>query len=545
MSKLTKIAILPAMMCMTALGSSVGTAPGYAATSSSPDASRPNVIIILADDLGYADTSANPGGRFETPNIDRIAEQGVRFTDGYATAPVCAPSRAGLLTGRYPERFGFEYNVGGAPRALREGLGLSTDQITIAQLLKDAGYHTGLIGKWHEGEQSQFYPMNRGFDEFVGFLPGASSYIDPTLPGVHLAFRGFSDDILHSLVLGKTRQIDRAALGATVGKELATKGAAANDQKLAKAGARLASTFERRPLNQIVEGADHHVVHNEDQYLTDYFADRAARYITENAKGGKPYFLYLAFNAPHMPFMVTDKYYDRFPEIKDHQLRVYAAMIAALDDGIGEVLNAVKQSGEADNTMIVFASDNGCAAYIPGLCSNTPLRGGKLSFYEGGIRVPFLMSWPGHITPGTVYHNPVSLMDVLPTALAASGGKLPTDRPYDGVDLMPYLSGRIAGPPHDMLIWQSKPLVAIRLGEWKLRETEKDANTSVYGHYKLLFNLRDDRNESTNLSQKDADKLRELEDLLHEWEIPMVAPKWPTKRPVTYQIDGITFTLPV
>lgn len=503
---------------------------------------KPNIIVILADDLGYADTSADPGGRFPTPNIDRIAQEGVRFADGYATAPVCAPSRAGLLTGRYQERFGFEYNDGGAARALREGLGLPLSQITIAQILRADGYHTGLIGKWHEGELPKFYPMNRGFDAFIGFLPGESSYIDPKLPGVHLAFRGFSDEILHELVGGKTPKIDAKSLQAMLGTKNVIN--FNNNVRIERIGRRLAATFERHKLNEVVEGAGHYIVHNEHEYLTDYFADQATQFIARSAESGKPYFLYLAFNAPHAPLMVTDKYYRRFPQIKNHQLRVYAAMISALDDGIGRVLDAVRRSGIQDNTIIFFASDNGCAEYNPGLCSNTPLRGGKLSFYEGGIRVPFLMAWPGHIKAGMVYREPVSLMDVLPTSVAAAGGTLPTDRVYDGVDLIPYLTGEKGGAPHSFLAWQAEPLVAIRSGDWKLWETE-GPDTGVYGHYKLLFNLRNDLNESTSLESKEPYELETLEDMIHRWEAPMIAPLWQTKGPVTIEIDGRTFRLPV
>jgi arylsulfatase A-like enzyme len=537
-----KTSLAQSLMCMTAIGLSLAVVSRSAEAQPALTAPRPNIIVILADDLGYADISADPGGRFTTPNIDRIGKEGVRFTDGYATAPVCAPSRAGLLTGRYQERFGEEYNVGGAGRALRDGLGLPLDQITIAQLLKGAGYHTGMIGKWHEGLQPQFYPTNRGFDEFVGFLPGEARYIDPTQPGVHLAFRGFSDEILHELVEGQTPRIDARSLEAMLGTQRIID--LDSDTRIEGMGRKLGGTFQRHNLSEIVEGPDQRVVHNENQYLTDYFADRAAQFIGQNVKAGKPYSLYLAFNAPHAPLMVTDKYYRRFPQIKDHQPRVYAAMISALDDGVGEILDAVGRSGQANDTLIIFASDNGCAAYSPGLCSDQPLRGGKLSFFEGGIRVPYMMSWPGHIKPGTVYHNPVSLLDVLPTSVAVAGGKLPSDRAYDGVDLMPYLAGRKAGMPHETLTWQAEPLAAIRHGEWKLWETEGQ-DTGVYGNYKLLFNLKDDLNESKNLSKQDPDQLNQLEDLLHQWEAPMIPPKWPTKRPATYEIDGVKFTLPV
>jgi arylsulfatase A-like enzyme len=490
---------------------------------------RPNVILILADDLGYADISAYPGGRFPTPNIERIARDGVLFTDGYATAPVCGPSRAGLLTGRYQQRFGFEYNNGPARRDVGEGLGLATSEVTLAQLIRQAGYYTGMIGKWHLGSRPQFYPMNRGFDEFVGFLPGETSYVDPKLPGVHMSFGPLGDQVIHEAIerTSPDRKVDTS-----------------NDADFGRKSARLARYFSRGPLNQIIEGPQRRIVHNDHEYLTDYFGNRAVRFIRERSNSGQPYFLYLAFNAPHAPHMVTAKYYDRFPQIKDHQERVYAAMIAALDDNIGKVLDAVRASGQEDNTVIIFASDNGCAAYFPGLCSCWPLRGGKLSYYEGGIRVPFMMSWPGHIPRGLIYRHMVSLLDVVPTSVAAAGGAPPTDRVYDGVDLMPYLTDHKTGEPHDMLAWRALPLYAIREGDWKLWESS-GGESDRYGKYDLLFNLRSDLNETHDLSGSDPDEVRRLAAQLSRWSGKMIAPKWPTKRPTTYDVCGRKFTLPI
>jgi len=481
---------------------------------------RPNIIMILADDLGYADLSAYHVGRFHTRNIDRIGLQGVRFTDAYATAPVCGPSRAGLMTGRYPGRAGFEYNNGPARRELEQGLGLAVGETTLAQLLKDAGYHTAMIGKWHLGSQDAFYPTNRGFDEFVGFLPGQTSYIDPTAPGVHLSYGPLGD-----------------------GELVARYKSAASDSEHRRA-ARVAASFQRGPLNQIIEGPSRQVVHNEGEYLTDYFGSRAATLITQQAHAQQPYFLYLAFNAPHSPHMVTAKYYDRFPEIKDHQLRVYAAMIAALDDAVGQVLDALDASGQASNTLIYFASDNGCAAYWPGLCSCTPLRGSKLSHYEGGVRVPFMMRWPGHLKAGLVYRAVVSLMDVLPTSVAAAGGRLPADRIYDGVDILPYVRGTQPGMPHDMLAWRRLPLFSIRVGVWKLWESVDD-RTGKYGQYKLLFNLKDDLNETTNLASRHPEKVKELEGRLQQWVKSLSDPKWPSRPPHSFSVCGTPFTLPI
>jgi arylsulfatase A-like enzyme len=282
----------------------------------------------------------------------------VLFTDGYATAPVCGPSRAGFLTGRYQQRFGFEYNNGPARRDVAKGLGLATGELTLAQLLQRAGYYTGMIGKWHLGSRPQFYPMSCGFDQFVGFLPGETSYVDPRLPGVHMSFGPLGDRVIHEALA-------RASADRTVDTSW--------DSDFGGKSARLARYFSRGPLNQIIAGPRRRVVHNDHEYLTDYFGDRAAGFIRDRSRSGQPYFLYLAFNAPHAPHMVTAKYYDRFPQIKDHQERVYAAMIAALDENVGTVLDAVRASGQADRTVIVFASDNGCATYFPGLCSCWPL----------------------------------------------------------------------------------------------------------------------------------------------------------------------------
>jgi len=523
---------------------------GVKAPTASASAPRPNVIMILADDLGYADISAYKIDRFQTPNIDRIGLQGVRFTDGYATAPVCAPSRAGLMTGRYQERFGFEYNDGPAKRNLAEGLGLAVGEVTLAQLLKASGYHTGMVGKWHLGSQPQFYPMNRGFDEFVGFLPGEISYMDPDQPGVHVSFGPLGDSAAKAGRIAPNNDPERAGREPpAMGQREMTQPPTSQPGRQPtigqpRMGQRIADTFRRGGANQIIEGADRHVVHNEGEYLTDYFADRATDFIRRGSQSGQPYFLYLAFNAVHSPHMVTAKYYDRFPQIKNHQQRVYAAMIAALDDAVGRVLDAVDASGQAGNTLIYFASDNGCAMYWPGLCSCTPLRGGKLSHYEGGVRVPFMMRWPARIKPGLVYRNVVSLLDVLPTSVAAAGGKLPTDRIYDGVDLAPYLTGHKTGDPHNMLAWRRLPLFSIREGDWKLWESVDD-KTGKYGEYKLLFNLKDDLNETTNLADRYPRKVRELERHVHEWAHGMMDPQWPSKPPKSFSVCGTPFVLPI
>jgi arylsulfatase A-like enzyme len=466
---------------------------GAPAASPQTGAPRPDVIVIVADDLGYSDVSAYGINRIPTPNIDRIGVEGVRFTDAYVTAPVCGPSRAGLQTGRYQDRFGFEFNNGPAARDARENLGLPVDEITIADALKQQGYHTGLIGKWHLGSGDDYYPTNRGYDEFVGLLSGATAYIDRAVPGV--------------------RRIPIA-----------------DEQPY--------DGIVRRPLNKIYEGPDRTVVNNEQEYLTDYLGFRAAEYIGRNAASETPYFLYLTPTAPHDPLEVTQEYYDRFPNIQSEQNRIFAGMVSALDDMVGDVLDAVEASGETDNTLIVFLSDNGCAAYYPGMCSCEPLRGGKLTHYEGGVRVPFLVRWPDKLEGGQVYREMISSLDLFPTILKAAGGQLRDDRVYDGVDLLPHLQGAEAEPPHEFLAWRRSPMASIRLGDWKLWK-------STDGKFTLLFNLKDDPNETTNLASTRPEELKTLEDAYEQWAADMVDPRWPSRPHTNYVVCGTPFELPI
>lgn len=465
-------------------------APSVAARAAEP----PNIIVILADDLGYADISAYGVKRIATPNIDRIGREGAIFTDGYTTAPVCSPARAALQTGRYQQRFGFEYNNGPPTRDAEQNLGLPAGEITIASALKARGYRTALVGKWHLGANPDFYPTNRGYDEFVGILAGATSYMDANHPDVVVA------------------PTDDAPDGGSPGP--------------------------RGRFTQVIEGPERTVVRNEREYLTDYLGRRSVEFIRRGGPGRQPYFLYASFTAPHAPFMVTRKYYDRFAHIEDRRNRIYAGMIAALDDAVGEILQAVEASGEAENTLIYFVSDNGCAAYVPGLCACEPLRGGKLTHYEGGVRVPFLMRWPAKVKAGTVYRKPVSTLDIFPTALAGAGARLPGDRAYDGVDITPYLQGVRDGDPHPQLMWRRQPLASIRKGDWKLW---KDPEAG----YTLLFDLKRDPNETTNLAVRNPAKVRELEADIDRWARDLQDPRWPSRPPVTYNVCGTPFKVPI
>ncbi|MFO1200546.1 MAG: sulfatase-like hydrolase/transferase [Burkholderiaceae bacterium] len=456
-----------------------------------PAAARPNVVVFVADDLGYADVSTYREGRIPTPNIDRIGREGAVFTQGYASAPICSPSRAGLMTGRHQQRFGFEYNTGPPARDPGERRGLDPRELTLADALRAAGYRTGAFGKWHLGYSSEFYPLNRGFDEFWGFLGGQTNHIRPDAPE------------------------------AVNGAEPASAFVAGNL-------ARPATTVG--PGNAVIAGPQRTRVPLGDGLLTEQITEQALAFIERNR--ARPFFLYVAHHAPHTPLQVTRKYFDRFPAIRNRTQRVYAGMVSALDDGVGAVLDRLQSLGLARDTIVVFVSDNGCAAYVPDLCSAEPLSGGKLTYLEGGVRIPFLVRWPARIRPGTTHASPVSTLDVFPTVAAAAGVGLPRDRAYDGVDLLAQLA---AGPRGGRapLFWRTDPIRAMRDGDYKYVQ---DLNGAQF-----LYRLPDDPRETRNLAAGEAGRVAEMRARYGQWEADKVAPRWPA-RSITYEFDGRTFT---
>ncbi|WP_081916705.1 sulfatase [Caulobacter sp. UNC358MFTsu5.1] len=437
---------------------------------------RPNIIVIMADDLGYSDVSTYPGGRIPTPNIDRLGGEGVVFTEGYVTAPICSPSRAGLMTGRYQERFGFEYNNGPDTRDAAEHLGLAPDEITLAQVMRGGGYRTAAIGKWHLGWNDEHYPTRRGFDEWWGFLAGQSNYIDPRDPKA-------------------INVVPPPAPGAPMTS--------------------IVQPYDKTSrFTQVITGPDRQVVDVGDRYLTEEITAQAIGFIDRNKD--RPFFLHLAYNAPHTPLQTTKKYYDRFPDIANSRDRVYAAMVSALDDGVGAVVDHLDRVGLGDNTIVIFMSDNGCAAYVPGLCSAQTLSGGKLTMLEGGVRVPFMMRWPRRIKPHTVHTAPISSLDVFPTVVRAAGLKSPP-RPYDGKDLMIQVADGAVWSRRP-LYWRSTPIRAVREGDWKYLET--------YDGERLLYDLKADPRETVNLASREPQRVQALRSKLDAWESDKVAPAW-------------------
>jgi arylsulfatase A-like enzyme len=442
---------------------------------------RPNIIVIVADDLGYCDTGLYGCDRHPTPNLKALAASGVLFTDGYVTAAVCSPSRAGLITGRYQQRFGHEFNTGPMKRDLTEGLGLPLSEVTLADTLKKAGYATGMVGKSHLGMQKKFFPLNRGFDEFFGFTFGGTFYINPQEPGA----------VTMDGQWGMPRNITSRGANNPIFR---------NDKP--------------------VEESDH---------LTEAFSREAVSFIDRHK--GHPFFLYLTYNAPHTPYQTTRNYYDRFPGIKDEQKRIYAAMINQLDDGLGMVMKKLKAEGLENKTLVFFISDNGCANYTRA-CDNLPLRFGKISYFEGGVRVPFVASCPGLLPAGLVYREPVSTLDIFPTAVNLAKGKMP-DPKRDGVDLLPYLKGK-KGSPHEYLFWRAGEVLAVRSAEWKLfRHLDR---------YRL-YNLREDLGEQKDQSAAQPVVFKRLKEALSAWESELIPPLWAPAGQTTVELDGLKMEL--
>ena len=390
-----------------------------------------------------------------------------RLTSAYVTAASCSPSRAGLLTGCYQQRFGFEFNTSGGLITHELQRGLDPAAITMADVLHQAGYVTGMFGKWHLGTRPHLHPESRGFDRFYGFLAGAHSFLP--VPN--------DEPIYATIQRGST------------------------------------------PLR-------------ETEYLTDAIARETVAFIREQRD--RPFFAYVPFNAVHTPIEATPKYQDRFPEESDPTRRDYYAMTSALDDAVGAIVGALEECRLTGKTLVVFLNDNGGPLYT-GVQSNGPLRLGKLYLFEGGVRVPMIVNWPGVISPGSVFDGATSSLDVFPTVCAAAGIDVPDSFQLDGVDLIPYLTGEQVGSPHETLCWSNGPNIAVRQGDWKLIKSHDHV---------WLFDLSQDLRERNNLAETLPDKVQELERVHKRWKSEMAEPAWPSK-PKRRQvpIDGMIYEL--
>ncbi len=405
--------------------------------------SKPNIIVILIDDAGYADFGFMGNKDLKTPEIDILAASGTVFTDAHVTATVCSPSRAGIMSGRYQQKFGFECNGVG------EGLGIGLKEKTLASAMKESGYKTFAIGKWHLGDTEKYRPNERGFDEFYGFLGGSRPYFYNA---------------------------------ATVDKP----------------------------------GNPNALMHNNeylkfDGYLTDVFGDKAVEYIEQSK--GSPFFMYLAFNAVHNPLQAKEADLEKF---KGHPRQKLAAMTWALDQNVGKVMKKLEKEGLAENTLVFFLSDNGGAHDNQSSC--LPLKGWKGNEFEGGHRVPFILSWKNQVPAGKKFDKLSSSLDIYATSLAVADAKLPKDLPLDGVNLMPFLTGKNQNAPHDALFWRKDQAAAARVGEYKM------VRLRDYGS--VLYNLKNDLGETNELSKKDSKKAEEISNKLKNWERNLMQPLW-------------------
>jgi arylsulfatase A-like enzyme len=415
-------------------------------TFSAEAGKKPNIIIIVGDDLGYADLGCQVSKDVKTPNIDSIAKNGVRFTDGYVSCPVCSPTRAGLMTGKYQQRFGHELNP---PQPAKIGnIGLSLKERTLAEKLKGAGYATGMFGKWHLGMLTEYNPTHRGFDEYFGFLGGMHDYLD------------WAGDINNPVVIGTNK----------------------------------------------ISGSD---------YLTEEFTKRAVAFIDKHKN--EPFFIYLPYNAVHAPLEVIGEYKKRFADVPEGKRKTYLAMLAALDDGVGQVLKKLRDTGLEENTLVIFFSDNGGPTKQT-TSRNDPLRGNKGQVWEGGIRTPAMMQWKEKIPAGQVYTKPVIQLDYHMTALVAAGARADTIRGLDGTDLLPFVTGKNSDAPHEYLYWRFGNQWAIRGGNYKL--THHDNGVPQ------LYDLSKDIGEKHDIASEKPEVAKKLQRAWNEWNKQLKPPAW-------------------
>ena len=418
----------------------------------------PNIILIISDDQGYADVGFHGSKEVFTPNIDRIASNGVIFSDGYVSYAVCSPSRAGLITGRYQNRFGYSRNILLTPKDSTMGLPL-TEQ-TLPDVLRKANYKTKAIGKWHLGAHESLIPESRGFDEFYGFIIGGHRY--------------FPDDLILNDLKEARSQMDGYIT------------------KLLDNGKRIKTS----------------------KYLTEELSDNAVKFIDENSDD--PFFLYLSYNAPHTPLQATEKDLKRNMHIEKEKRRTYAAMVTSLDDGVGLILDKLEEKYISDNTIVVFLSDNGGVEWY-NHSDNGILRGGKGEFFEGGIRVPFVMQWPNVIPKGSVYDKPIIALDLFATAASVANAEKYVKGEIDGVNLIPYITGENNKSPHNFLYWQNrdKDIDVIRGERYKyLRMGEEE----------YIFDLKNDISEEDNIISSSKDIYDDLKSNFKEWDKVMINP---------------------
>lgn len=486
-----------------ALHTWLGLIIALSAVAADRPARRPNVLLIVADDLGYGELGCYGGKDIPTPHLDRLATEGVRFTDGYVTAPFCAASRAALLTGRYQTRFGFEFNPIGAKNAA-PGVGLPLSERTMADRLRETGYATALVGKWHLGGTAEFHPQRRGFDEFYGFLHEGHTYVPTPWQGV-------------------TSWLRRRALpDGGAGRWTSPDGRVVWSTHM---GGNEPDYDADNPLLRSSQPVD------ERANLTEAFTREACSFIQRHS--AQPFFLYLAFNSVHSPMQGADRYMEKFKHIPDLHRRIFAAMLAQLDDSVGAVLTQLRDAGIAQDTLVIFLSDNGGPTREL-TSSNAPLRGEKGQLLEGGIRVPMMVRWPGHFSAGVVSSLPVISVDLTATALAVAGAVAApggSAGASDGRDLVAMLAPNAVHAPPRAFFWRVGSRQALREGDWKIvKEPARGAagktgkNTPV-GDWQL-YNLAADVGESNDLAREQSARVAALTAKWEQWNRLQKTPLW-------------------
>ena len=456
------------------------------------DRSAPNIVLIVADDLGYGELGCQGNSEIPTPHIDALAETGVRCTQAYVTAPNCSPSRAGLLTGKIPTRFGYEFNPIGA-RNDDPGTGLPPREVTLAESLHDIGYTTGLIGKWHLGGAADFHPLRHGFDEFFGFAHEGHYFTPPPWTGTSLMLRRRRLPAWANLISGANDRFE-------VSPSLIYSSHMGHDEPAYDAN------------NPIIRGGQ---PTHEPEYLTDAFAREAESFITRYRNA--PFFLMVTFNAVHSPLQAQDSTLAKFAHITDMHRRIFAAMLSDLDQGVGRITRALQDNELTDRTLVIFLSDNGGPTKEL-TSSNLPLRDGKGSMYEGGLRVPFIAHWPGTLPQGKVCSETISALDIFPTITAITGASLPAG--VDGQDMLPLLQDERAKSKHEQLYWRQGGRAAFRSGPWKI--VSPNRKNSVR-HWEL-YNIDSDIGETRNLASDYPNKLSELVEAWETLDLQMAEP---------------------
>jgi len=467
------------------VGAAALAAPRGIRAAASKD--RPNFIVIFADDQGYGDMACYGSKKLKTPNWDRMAAEGMKFTDFYVSAPVCTPSRSSLMTGCYPRRIGLHQHVL-FPNSTK---GMNPNEITLAEILKKQGYATACVGKWHLGHQRKFLPARQGFDTYYGipfsndmWLPANMAYAqDAKLP----------DDF---------------------------------PEQTRKAGERKRNVVPLMRDEEVIE-------YPADQAtLTERYTEEVIRFITANKD--RPFFVYLPHTMCHYPLHVSEKFKGK------SGAGLFGDVILGMDWSTGEILKTVKKLGLDEKTLVIYTSDNGAAAG-----SSLPLRGKKGSTWEGGMREPCIMRWPGKIPAGSVCSEVATIMDVLPTLAGLAGTAAPTDRVIDGKDIAPLMMGKPgAAGPHEAFFYHTAQgqLAAVRSGKWKLhvnvprprrrrpKKGEKAAPQPKVPDI-ALYDLQADLSETTNVADKHPDVVARLKGLLARFDAELKAHSRPVGKP--------------